>query len=115
MMHDPDAIKSVLSVLNNEQVKNVLSPVTKQIGQDILTLYRHVTGDNFEQIRTKLAEKRTGKPAMTAADFKRIVPLLQSASVQSDETLQDRWANLMDSAIDQTKGYMPSFGQPFQR
>jgi hypothetical protein len=110
-MHDPDVFKNVLSVLNNDQIKNVLSPVTKQIGQDILTLYRHVIGDNFEQLLARLTEKRTGKPAPTAADFKRIVPLLQSASVQSDEVLQERWANLMDSAIDQTDGYMPSFGQ----
>jgi hypothetical protein len=87
LMHDPDALKIALSVLNNEQVKNVLSPVTKQIGQDILTLYHNVTGDNFERIRAKLADKRAGKPLPTAAEFKRIVPLLQSASVQSDEVL----------------------------
>ena len=31
--------------------------------------------------------------------------------MQSDPTLQDRWANLMDSAIDQTEGYLPSFAQ----
>jgi Abortive infection alpha len=110
-MHDPDVVKIVLGVLNNDQVKNVFSPVTKQIGQDILDLYRHVIGDNLERIKVKLAEKRTGKPLPTATDFKRIVPLLQSASVQSDEVLQERWANLMDSAIDQTDGYMPSFGQ----
>jgi hypothetical protein len=110
-MHDPDAIKGLLSVLNNEQVKNLLSPVTKQIGQDIGEFYRRVTGNNFEMIREKLAKKRVGKPAPTAEDFKRIVPLLQSASVQSDETLQDRWANLMSSAIDEIDGYIPSFGQ----
>jgi hypothetical protein len=110
-MHDPDAIKSILSVINNEQVKNLLSPVTKQIGQDIVEFYRLASVDNFAKIRERLSRKRAGKPPLTAEGFNRIVPLLQSASVQSDEILQDRWANLMDSAIDEADGYMPSFGQ----
>jgi hypothetical protein len=106
------ALKGLLSVLNNEQVKNALSPVTKQVGQDIVELYRRATGDNFEMIWAKLAKKRAGKVAPTAEGFRRIVPLLQSASVQFNEILQDRWANLMDSTIDEIDGYMPSFGRP---
>jgi hypothetical protein len=110
-MHDPDALKAISSVINNEQVKNLLSPVTKQIGQDIVEFYRLATADNFDKIRARFSRKRSGKPPLTAEGFNRIVPLLQSASVQSDEILQDRWANLTDSAIDEVDGYMPSVGQ----
>lgn len=111
-MHlDPDMIKDALSILNNEQVKNVISPTTKSVGESLKDLYEATIGDNMRDVAEKLRERRRGKRPTTNEDFKVIIPLLQGASVQSDPTLQDRWANLMDSAIDQTDGYLPSFAQ----
>ncbi len=111
-MHlDPNAVKDALSILNNEQVKNVLSPTTKAIGESLADLYHATLGDNLKSVADKVRQRRRGKRAAEFEDFKRIMPLLQGASVQSDDTLQDRWANLIDSAIDQTEGYLPSFGQ----
>ncbi len=111
-MHpDPNTIKDALSILNSEPVKNIASPITRAIGESLKDLYDATIGENIHNVADKLRERRRGKRPTTHEDFKAIIPLLQGASVQSDPTLQDRWANLMDSAIDQTEGYLPSFGQ----
>ena len=111
MHFDPNTVKDTLTFLNNEQVKNILSPTTKAIGENLKDFYNATIGENMHQVFDRLRERRRGKRPATHEDFKVIIPLLQGASVQSDSTLQDRWANLMDSAIDQTEGYLPSFAQ----
>ena len=111
-MHlDPNTVKDALSILNNEQVKNIVFPTTKAIGESLKDLYDATIGENMRNVADRFRERRSGKRPTTHEDFKVIIPLLQGASVQSDPTLQDRWANLMDSAIDQTEGYLPSFAQ----
>jgi hypothetical protein len=111
MHFDPNTIKDALSILNNEQIKSIVSPTTKALGESLKELYDATIGENMREVAERLRARRRGKPPMTHEDFKVVIPLLQGASVQSDPTLQDRWANLMDSAIDQNESYLPSFAQ----
>ena len=99
--------------LNSDPVKNLLGPVTKNIGSMlglVSDIARFYTEENLKNIFTKWAERREGKP-VEPEEFKRVLPFLQDAAMQSDDELQDRWAALLENVATETNGVLPSFGQ----
>jgi hypothetical protein len=102
----------VEKALDSELVRNLLGPVTKNAGSmlgmvsDIARFYAEV---NLSSIFTRWAEQRDGKP-LEPEEFKRVLPLLRDASMQSDDELQERWAALLENVASETKGVLPSFG-----
>jgi hypothetical protein len=48
---------------------------------------------------------------LNAEDFKRVLPLLRDAAMQSDNELQERWASLLENVANKMDGVLPSFGQ----
>jgi hypothetical protein len=113
-MGDPNnLLKDIGDILNAEPVKNLLSPLTKEVGEflgTVANLTRFYATDNLEKIFTKWAKiHRTGY-AIEVEAFKRIMPLLPLASMVSDEELQEKWAVLMESTATED-GSLPSFGQ----
>jgi len=118
-MPDTDEIKPseivgevVGKALDSEPVRNLLSPVTKNIGQmlglvsDIARFYME---DNLSGIFTKWAAKREGKP-LQPEEFRRVLPLLRDAAMQTNDELQGRWASLLENVAKETEGMLPSFG-----
>jgi len=99
--------------LDSEPVRNLLSPLTKNIGL-ILGLFsdiaRFYTEQNLLSIFAKSAAQRKGEP-LEPEGFKRVLPLLRDAAMQSDDELQGRWASLLENVANETKGVLPSFGQ----
>jgi hypothetical protein len=63
----------------------------------------------LKRIFTKWAQQRNGKP-IDIQDVPRVLPLLQSASLESDDELQDRWAALLESSVSMPGSVLPSFG-----
>jgi hypothetical protein len=106
-----DLLSDASKILQSEPVKNLLGPPTKEIGELLGTaanLVRFYATGNLEKIFTKWAQSRNGD-APSAADFRKIMPLLPLASMVSDEELQERWAALMESMAT-SAGALPSFG-----
>jgi hypothetical protein len=103
----------VEKALDSEPVRNLLGPLTKNIGlilgqvSDIACFY---TEQNLSSIFTKWAVRRKGEP-LDSRGFKRVLPLLRDAAMQSDDELQERWASLLENVANDTKGVLPSFGQ----
>ena len=113
-MDDPisDGLNAAGDLLNTEPVKNLLSPVTKEVGLVLGTigsLVRFYCEDNLQKVFTKWARQRNRKP-LAPPDFTRAIPLLQAASLCSDDELQERWAALLESSVTQPEGVLPSFG-----
>jgi len=107
---DDDPISSASKILDNELVKNVLSPPTKEVGEFLATianLTRYYATGNLEKIFTKWAKSRC---SIEPEEFKRVMPLLPLVSMVSDDELQERWAVLMESTATD-EGCLPSFGQ----
>jgi hypothetical protein len=112
-----DPIKLVGEVvektLNSEPVRNLLGPLTQNIGLilgDVSDIARFYTEQNLSGIFTKWAAQRKGEP-ITSEEFRRVLPLLRDASMQSDEELQERWASLLENVANEATGVLPSFGQ----
>jgi hypothetical protein len=104
-----DAIK----ILESEPAKNLLSPVTKEIGEflgTVANLARFYATENLERIFKRWASFRGHAHPLSAEEFKKVMPLLALASMVSDEELQERWAVLMESTATD-EGCLPSFGQ----
>jgi hypothetical protein len=103
----------VEKALDSEPVRNLLGPLTKDIGL-ILGLFsdlaRFYTEQNLLSIFAKWAAQRKGAP-LDSEGFKRVLPLLRDAAMQSDDELQERWASLLENVANETKGVLPSFGQ----
>jgi len=107
----PDA---VIKSLETEPVKNLLGPITEQlglIGGDLGGILRFYVNQNLPKVFRKWAEQRNHKPLAPDTDMGKLMPLLQLASLQSDEELQQRWAALLESAVTEPDGVLPSFGQ----
>ena len=104
----------ILKSLETEPVKNLLGPVTKQlglIGDDIGSIVRFYINQNLQRVFTRWAEDRQNRPLPFDTDLGRLLPLIQLASMQSDEELQERWAALLDRAVTAPDTVHPSFGQ----
>ncbi|MGA2674950.1 MAG: Abi-alpha family protein [Terracidiphilus sp.] len=99
--------------LDSEPVRNLLGPLTKDIGLilgQLSDIARFYTEQNLLSIFTKWAAQRKGEP-IDSKGFKRVLPLLRDAAMQSDDELQERWASLLENVANDTKGVLPSFGQ----
>jgi hypothetical protein len=106
------SMEGILNILDAEPVKNLFSPITKEIGAllgDCGSILRFYSHRNLEAIFTKWAESRRAPLGIT--DFENVMPLLPLAASVSDEELQSRWATLLESAVVAKKGFLPSFGR----
>jgi hypothetical protein len=104
---------ALAKLLDSEVIKNLLLPVTQQIGLaagDVGGIVRKFTTLNLLQVLTRWAEQRNNRP-LDPAEFAKAIPLLHAASLVSDEDLQKRWAALLESSVSEPKGVLPSFGQ----
>jgi len=101
--------------LDSEAGRNLLGPLTKNLGLilgEISDIARFYTKQNLESIFTKWAARRKGEPLDPEGEgFKRVLPLLRDAAMQSDDELQERWASLLENVANDAKGVLPSFGQ----
>lgn len=107
-----NSVEGIFKILDAEPVKNLCSPITKEIGEalgDVGSIVRFYSHRNLEVIFTKWAESR--RTPIPASDFEKVMPLLPLAASVSDEELQDRWATLLESAVTTKKGFLPSFGR----
>lgn len=112
---DPNAAAGEImkEALNSELVKDLLGPMARNFGLifgQIGDIARFYTEDNLAKIFKKWAARRRGKP-LDAEAFRRVLPLLRDAAMQSDDELQDRWASLLDNLAAEADGVLPSFGQ----
>jgi hypothetical protein len=112
---DPNAAAGeiVKEALNSELVKDLLGPMVKNMGMvfgQISDIARFYTEDNLAKIFKKWATQRRGIP-LDAEAFRRVLPLLRDAAMQSDDELQERWASLMENVATAADGVLPSFGQ----
>jgi len=112
---DPVELASAIveKSLDSEPVRNLLGPVTTNVGNIfglISDIGRFYTEENLAAIFTKWAKQRKGKP-LDPESFKRALPLLRDAAMQSEEELQDRWASLLENTVNGSDGVLPSFGQ----
>jgi len=108
------AAAALTTALLMEAGKKLVAPVAEQLGlalADLAEIYRYYQNENLDKIFKLWAAAREGKPPLTEEEVKRVVPLLQYASVQSDDELQDRWATLLESTVSEPDGILPSFGQ----
>lgn len=104
---------ALAKLLDTEIIKNLLGPVTQQVGLmggDLAGIVRMYTTFNLAQVLMKLARQRNNKP-LQPAEFIRVIPLLQAASLVSDAELQEQWAALLESSVSEPDGVLPSFGQ----
>lgn len=99
----PDPIELIAKVVTEtiaEPINDALTPPSKEVGDFLATianLCRFYATDNLAKIFKKWAEYRRGERPLNGEDFKKVMPLLPSASMVSDEELQARWARLMES------------------
>ena len=106
-----DVVSDTLSKSLEKPVENLLGPVTKHLGLafgELGSVFRFYTSQNLNKVFTKWAEHRKGKP-LDSSDFQRVLPLLQDASLQSNDELQERWAALLESTVE-SLSVLPSFG-----
>jgi hypothetical protein len=103
----------ILGLIRSDLGKRVLGPLADEAGQALATvgeIYRFYQNEQLGKIFKKWDAQRKGKQ-LTEDDLKKIMPLLQLASVQSEDELQDRWAELLENTVSQTQGVLPSFGE----
>ncbi len=84
--------EAVEKVLESEPVNNLLAPVTKELGLtigEVANVFRFYVTENLKSVFKKWAQQRNGN-SINAVEFQLVLPLLQSASLQSDEELQER-------------------------
>jgi Abortive infection alpha len=109
----PEAL-GLLATLKSDAGKKLLSPLFEQLGlslSDLAGIYRFYQNECLEKVFTKWGASRANKPPLSAEDFRKVMPLLLLASVQSDEELQTRWATLLENTVMASDGILPSFGQ----
>ena len=103
----------VKEALNSELVKDLLGRMAQSLGLifgQISDIARFYTEDNLAKIFKKWATQRRGIP-LDAEAFRRVLPLLRDAAMQSDDELQERWASLLENVAAAADGVLPSFGQ----
>jgi hypothetical protein len=106
-----DVVSDTLSKAIEKPVDNLLGPVTTELGLtlgDVGSVFRFYVSDNLTRVFAKWAELRKGK-TLNSSDIRRVLPLLQGASLQSDDELQERWAALLESTVE-SRTVLPSFG-----
>lgn len=104
----------IIKSLEAEPVKNLLGPVTRQLGLiagDLGSICRFYTNQHLQRVFTKWAEDRRSQPLPPDTDLAKLLPLIYLASLQSDEDLQARWAALLESVVTAPDDVLPSFGQ----
>lgn len=104
--------EAVEKILQSEPVNNLFAPVTKELGLalgEAGNAFRYYVTENLKSVFKKWAQQRNGKP-INATEFKQVLPLLQGASLVSDEELQDRWAELLENTVTDYENVLPSFG-----
>lgn len=104
--------QGLLNILDAEPVKNLFSPITKEIGEslgDLGSVVRFYSHRNLEAIFKKWADSR--RTPIASKDFGKVMQLLPLAASVSNEELQSRWATLLESAVVTKKGFLPSFGR----
>jgi Abortive infection alpha/Protein of unknown function (DUF2806) len=91
-------------------IHKLAGPMAEEIGQllaDKIKVYRLknliAVGKKIQKI---LAEAHLSPDAVPPRLF---LPILEAASIESDETLQDLWAGLLASASDESDSLSPSF------
>ena len=107
-----DAVSDTLSRSLEKPVESLLGPVTTALGLafgDVGSVFRFYFSDNLNKVFRKWAEQRKGKP-LDSSDFRRVLPLLQDASLQSNDELQERWAALLENTVE-SRSTLPSFGR----
>jgi hypothetical protein len=112
---DPNEMvgEAIKGTLNSDPVKDLLGPMAQNIGLilgQISDIARFYTQENLDKIFKKWGRQRRGKP-LDAETFKRVLPLLKDAAMQSDDELQERWASLLENFATLADGVLPSFGQ----
>lgn len=63
----------------------------------------------LRRARSKLTAAGVEVASLPPADLSRLLPILEWGSVASDEALQDKWANLLSSALIDPDGVPPSY------
>jgi Abortive infection alpha len=117
MTLDPNMIVAgggMWAALKTDAGKNLVGPITEEFGlalSDIAKIYRFYQGHILGMIFKRWEESHGDKPPITPEQFKKILPLLQLASVQNDEELQAKWAALLENTANANDGVLPSFGQ----
>jgi hypothetical protein len=112
---DPNEVVGEIAtrVLDSKPVMNLLGPLTKNLGLilgDFSGITQFYIRENLGKIFKKWEAHRKGGP-LDAEQFKRVLPLLREASMQSNDELQERWVSLLENVANDAKGVLPSFGQ----
>lgn len=97
--------------LKSEAGQKLLSPLADEVGKSLATfgeIFRFYQRENLGKIFNKWNAAREDRP-ISPDDFKKVIPLLQPASMQSDDELQSRWAALLESTVTDQEGVLPSF------
>jgi hypothetical protein len=103
----------VKGAMDSEVLKNLFGPLCTQLGialGDLGDVIRFYNLENLKRLFAKWARQRNNKPLDEDA-FKRVLPLLRDAAMQSDDELQERWAALLESTANGGPGVLPSFSQ----
>jgi hypothetical protein len=95
----------VEKVLDAEPVRNLLGPMTQNIGLvlgQVPEIARFYTEQSLLSVFTKWAAQRKGEPLKTEG-FKGLLPLLRDATMQSDDELLERWGSLLENVANDAK------------
>jgi hypothetical protein len=106
----PDDMKAIAQVLNTEQVKALTMPVAKEVGEFLSGLGDMARVHSTEYVRQVVGRwmnYRDNRP-LTDAEVKRVMPLLPTVSMQSEDEFTDKWAALLESAADGSNPYAAS-------
>jgi hypothetical protein len=105
--------ETAAKIVESRVARHLLDPAATEIGNlmgEIANAARFYATDNMGRIFKRWAEQRQGKP-IHEEEFKRVLPLLPTASMVSDQELQKRWARLLQATATEEVNVMPSFGQ----
>jgi hypothetical protein len=103
----------LLAFASSDIGKKIFSPIADEAGKALGSfgeIYRFYQDEYLRSVFKKWGNNRHGKE-LCSDDLKKIMPLLQLASVQSEDELQDRWAALLENTVSGSQGVLPSFGQ----
>jgi hypothetical protein len=111
---DPIIANELAKAMNSDQAKELTLPASHEFGAlfgELASIVRFYGTENLKRIFKKWARDRYPGKVIDAAEFRRVMPLLSTASMESDDELQDRWAALLETAASGDKDYLPSYGQ----
>ncbi len=100
-------------VLESNVAKSLLGPAALEIGQllgDVTGAIRFYANENLSRICSRWAEARSSE-RLSEPEIRRVMPLLQTASMESRGELQERWATLLNAIARGMDGTAISFGQ----